>query len=132
MCQAYLKDANLNYFRKDRRISSVRGLHAVSLFSEGKFDEAINIFLELDINPAKVVSLYPDSIAGRLAKPRDQWITLFGGEVSPDSTPSVDGEEQTGNRTGTISDDSGRVVPSPDVVTTVPSVEETRTSATGK
>ncbi|KAF9509816.1 hypothetical protein BS47DRAFT_1411338 [Hydnum rufescens UP504] len=108
---------------KDRRISYIRGLQAVSLFSEGNFDEAINTFLELDINPAKVVSLYPDSIAGRLAKPRDQWITLFGGKPSHVGTPFVDGGGQTGSGAVITTEATDVTVSSADVQATVPSGE---------
>jgi hypothetical protein len=51
----------------------------VQLFSREQYDEAINVFLELDTNPAKVVALYPESVSGRLAKPRKEWVGLFGG-----------------------------------------------------
>ena len=51
----------------------------MSQFSEGLFDEAINTFIELDINPAKVVALYPESIAGRLSVPKEKWFSLHGG-----------------------------------------------------
>ena len=49
------------------------------MFKDGKYDEAIDIFIELDTNPALVVSLYPESIAGRLSTLEKDWITLFGG-----------------------------------------------------
>jgi hypothetical protein len=58
----------------------IQGLRAVQLFQEGQFEKAIEMFLELDMNPAKVIALYPESISGRLAAPRDKWIELFGGE----------------------------------------------------
>jgi hypothetical protein len=54
-------------------------LYAVSLFKNGKYDDAIDIFIELDTNPSKVVSLYPESIAGRLSTLEKDWIGLFGG-----------------------------------------------------
>jgi hypothetical protein len=59
-------------------------LFAVSLFANGLFDDAINIFIDLNINPAKVVALYPDSVAGRLSIPREQWFELYGGRSPPD------------------------------------------------
>lgn len=65
-------------------------MYAVSLFKNGKYDEAIDIFIELDTNPSKVVSLYPESIAGRLSAPEEDWIGLFGGpkgEVLVSSEP---------------------------------------------
>jgi Vam6/Vps39-like protein vacuolar protein sorting-associated protein 39 len=49
------------------------------LFQSGNFDAAIDTFIELDINPAKVVALYPESVAGRLSIPPDGWIPLYGG-----------------------------------------------------
>jgi hypothetical protein len=66
----------------------IRALHAVSQFHSGKFDEAINTFIELDVNPAKVVALYPDSVAGRLSVPQDGWIPLYGGPSVVEGTSS--------------------------------------------
>jgi len=62
-------------------------MHAVSLFKHGKHDVAIDIFIELDTNPSKVVSLYPGSIAGRLSTPDENWIVLFGG--LREDTPTI-------------------------------------------
>jgi hypothetical protein len=59
-------------------------LNAVSQFQAAKFDEAIDTFIELDFNPAKVVALYPESVSGRLSVPRDGWICLYGGPTSTD------------------------------------------------
>lgn len=49
------------------------------MFAEGKHDDAINAFLSLDTNPAKVIALYPDSVAGRLSTPKARWFELHGG-----------------------------------------------------
>ncbi|KAF9815620.1 hypothetical protein IEO21_04480 [Rhodonia placenta] len=74
---------------KERRKRQVRALHAVSQFIARQYDDAINTFIELDINPAKVVALYPESIAGRLSVPQDEWISLFGGPAKvAESKPS--------------------------------------------
>ncbi|KDN33706.1 hypothetical protein RSAG8_13202, partial [Rhizoctonia solani AG-8 WAC10335] len=59
----------------------IQGLRGVQLFQEGQYEQAIEMFLELDMNPAKVIALYPDTISGRLAAPREKWIELFGGGV---------------------------------------------------
>ncbi|KAF8071649.1 hypothetical protein FPV67DRAFT_1746459, partial [Lyophyllum atratum] len=64
---------------KDKRRTQIRALNAVSDFRAGKFEDAINTFLELDFNPAKVVALYPEEVAGRLSVPREGWISLYGG-----------------------------------------------------
>ena len=39
----------------------------------------MDAFIELDINPAKVVALYPEKVSGRLHVPPERWIPLFGG-----------------------------------------------------
>ena len=54
----------------------------MALFAQGEYDAAINVFINLDINPAKVVALYPKEIAGRLAVPESGWIELHGGSKS--------------------------------------------------
>ncbi|KAH9926823.1 hypothetical protein B0H21DRAFT_138019 [Amylocystis lapponica] len=82
---------------KDSRVRRVRALHAVSQFRVAHFDDAINTFLDLDINPAKVVALYPESLAGRLSVPQDEWIHLFGGTAKPPPA-SPPGEDVKGER----------------------------------
>ena len=88
---------------KDRRTSLTKALDAVSQFRTGDFDRALDSFVQLNINPAKVVSLYPESISGRLSVPRDQWIQMFGGpppkaprEVTS-SSPSSSSSEHGGD-----------------------------------
>ncbi|EKM58191.1 uncharacterized protein PHACADRAFT_171437 [Phanerochaete carnosa HHB-10118-sp] len=87
---------------KDARIRVVRGLNAVAQFRAGQYADAMNTFLELKINPAKVIALYPESISGRLAVPEDGWIELFGGPVKPQSKPeAVPTTEEEGKEPGT-------------------------------
>ncbi|KAG9225012.1 hypothetical protein CCMSSC00406_0001837 [Pleurotus cornucopiae] len=74
---------------KPKRITLIRALDAVTLFREGKYDAAIDTFVELNINPAKVVALYPESVAGRLAVREEGWIQLFGGPAPVDDASSV-------------------------------------------
>lgn len=67
-------------------------------FRQAKYDQAIDAFLDLDINPAKVVALYPESVAGRLSVSQDEWIPLYGGpkpkQPEPPSTPpTTQGED---------------------------------------
>jgi hypothetical protein len=57
------------------------------------FDDAISTFIELDLNPAKVVALYPETIAGRLAVPKSGWITLFGGPAAAEDSASTSSAE---------------------------------------
>lgn len=76
-------------------------MNAVSQFSAGKFDEAINTFIELDFNPAKVVALYPDNVAGRLSVPPENWISLYGG-------PSADSDKDKEDTTSSHGSDGDR------------------------
>ena len=84
-----------------QRRTRIRALNAVSQFREGKFDEAIDTFIDLDFNPAKVVALYPEAVSGRLAVPREKWIPLYGGPVPEDddnkSVASTDTKEKAGH-----------------------------------
>ncbi|KAI5477615.1 rab guanyl-nucleotide exchange factor [Pseudohyphozyma bogoriensis] len=41
-------------------------LHSLSLFNERHYDLAIDAFISLDLTPAKIVSLYPEPISGKL------------------------------------------------------------------
>jgi Vam6/Vps39-like protein vacuolar protein sorting-associated protein 39 len=97
---------------KDKRTSLTKALDAVSRFRAGEFDRALELFVKLNINPAKVISLYPESISGRLSVPRDQWIQMFGGPTpkaareatssSSSSSSELDGdvEEPAGQTVG--------------------------------
>ncbi|KAM5530078.1 hypothetical protein V8D89_016261 [Ganoderma adspersum] len=75
---------------KEGRHKQIRALQAVDHFRQTKYDQAIDAFLDLDINPAKVVALYPESVAGRLSVPQDEWIPLYGGpKPKPPEPPST-------------------------------------------
>lgn len=78
MCSVAWCDSLFIPFQEER-LRLVRALNAVSEFRAGHFKNAITSFIDLNINPAKVVALYPESISGRLAVPREDWIPLFGG-----------------------------------------------------
>ncbi|KAF5392213.1 hypothetical protein D9757_001433 [Collybiopsis confluens] len=89
------------FLEQDNRKNQLRALNAVTEFKAGQFDKAIDTFTELNINPAKVVALYPESISGRLSAPHDEWIELFGGPKrlkSPtrDKFPGDDKSEPSG------------------------------------
>lgn len=58
----------------------------MSEFRLGKFNDAIDSFLELDLNPAKVLALYPERVAGRLSVQQEDWIPLFGGPANKSPT----------------------------------------------
>jgi len=59
-------------------------LNTVSQFRASIFDAAIDTFIELDFNPAKVVALYPEAVSGRLFVPQERWIPRYGGPVPVD------------------------------------------------
>ena len=69
---------------QDQRRTQIRALNAVAQFRAAEFDAAIDTFIELDFNPAKVVALYPESVAGRLSVPQEGWISLYGGPSEED------------------------------------------------
>lgn len=81
---------------KDNRARVVRGLNAVTQFRAGQYADAMNAFLDLNINPAKVIALYPESISGRLAVPEDKWIELFGGPSKSHTLPDPATAEEEG------------------------------------
>lgn len=66
---------------KDERRAHVQGLFALSLFADERFDEAIEMFMELDTNPAKVIALYPSNVAGELSRSKQEWFPIFGGKT---------------------------------------------------
>jgi len=86
---------------KDRRTSLAKALDAVSQFRSGEYDRALDSFVKLNINPAKVISLYSESISGRLSVPRSQWIQMLGGPTPKTtredaSSPSSSSSEHGG------------------------------------
>ncbi|VDB94289.1 unnamed protein product [Peniophora sp. CBMAI 1063] len=87
---------------KEQRMTLVKSLEAVARFQAGERASALATFMELNINPARVVALFPESVAGRLSRPRSEWIPLFGGptpkaaaKASPDA-PASNAEEKGG------------------------------------
>jgi len=51
---------DLNYKEKDEKMRNVRRLHAFHLFAKKNFDKAMNLFQELNADPAEVIGLFPD------------------------------------------------------------------------
>jgi len=72
-------------------------------------------FTELEINPAKVIALYPESISGRLATSPDRWIELFGGSPPPSPLAEITSETESSSSPATGSTPTSAVVrpPSP-------------------
>ncbi|KDN52129.1 hypothetical protein K437DRAFT_232725 [Tilletiaria anomala UBC 951] len=97
---------------KEQRRIQVQNLYAVHLFSTQKFDDAIEIFLALDTNPAQVLTLYPEEISGALSHPRSQWFSVFGAEENYeiDPLPTAKG---TVDATESSIETIGSVIPAP-------------------
>jgi Vam6/Vps39-like protein vacuolar protein sorting-associated protein 39 len=81
----------------------IKALDAVSQFRAGEFDRALDLFVELNINPTNVISLYPETISGRLSVPREQWIQMFGG---PEPKPA---QEATSSSSSSSSEHGGDI-----------------------
>ncbi|PWN43824.1 hypothetical protein IE81DRAFT_321996 [Ceraceosorus guamensis] len=63
---------------KPERKAYVEALWALDLFKAKCYDESLEHFLELDVNPCKIVALYPHSVAGNLSRRPEQWNKIFG------------------------------------------------------
>lgn len=84
---------NLTEIGQEQRRIRIRALNAVSQFRAANFDAAIDTFIELDFNPAKVVALYPEVVAGRLSVPQEGWISLYGGPSAKSNTGADDNDD---------------------------------------
>ncbi|KAG0146176.1 hypothetical protein CROQUDRAFT_63207 [Cronartium quercuum f. sp. fusiforme G11] len=60
-------------------LKRLESLCALIKFSKFKIDEAIDEFIKLNINPIKVISLYPIKISGKFHQKRESWEFIFGG-----------------------------------------------------
>jgi hypothetical protein len=113
--------AALRVSSQSSRETLLRALHALTLFrSSGprSSQKAIETFITLDINPAKVISLFPETVSGRLAAPEEDWVELLGGpskekvaaakaasaSIETTADPKDDEEAGTGRKlvTGTL------------------------------
>ena len=99
----------------------MKSLEAVARFQAGEHASALATFMELNINPARVVALFPESVAGRLSKPRSEWIPLFGGpspkaKDGADSlaagAPAKDGSGKEGGDSAAPDEPATSVIPS--------------------
>lgn len=60
------------------RRAHMQALVGVVRFAEGAFDAAIDLFIEVDANPTKVLALYPVEVAGHLSQKPKTWLRLWG------------------------------------------------------
>lgn len=86
----------------------MQGLHAVALFAQGDYDDAINLFIELDVNPAKIVALYPEQVSGRLAVSEARWIELFDGpRTKGDPAATLQNDKDIGEAVEVVTVETG-------------------------
>jgi hypothetical protein len=78
-------------------------LNAVAQYRGGEFDKAVDTFLQHDVNPAKVVALFPPVVAGRLSVAPDEWIHLYGGPSTSPSEPALPEEASSMTADATLS-----------------------------
>ncbi|ORY62729.1 hypothetical protein BCR35DRAFT_308965 [Leucosporidium creatinivorum] len=67
-------------------------LHSLALFTEHRYDLAIDAFISLDITPSKVVSLYPHAISGKLHIEHAGHEELFGGRPQHKVAAAIEDE----------------------------------------
>ncbi|TYJ56256.1 hypothetical protein B9479_003101 [Cryptococcus floricola] len=66
---------------KPYTLQTLQILQSLQLFAQGQYQTALESFARHNVNPAKVLALYPKgSIAGKLGVVREGWMDLFGGE----------------------------------------------------
>ncbi|WFC99446.1 Vacuolar morphogenesis protein 6 [Malassezia yamatoensis] len=78
-----------------KRRMQIQALVAVIRFEQQLYDQAMDLFIEIDTNPAKVLALYPAMISGKLAKDVSHWRQLFDAppQVSSDADPRAKSTE---------------------------------------
>ncbi|BEI86071.1 hypothetical protein CcaverHIS002_0603580 [Cutaneotrichosporon cavernicola] len=73
-----------------QRLPRLRILNALAQFARGEYQPALETFTVFNVNPAKVIALYPrTAISGNLAVPREEWMKLFGAVEGARLEPEV-------------------------------------------
>ncbi|CAK9785513.1 hypothetical protein CC85DRAFT_286680 [Cutaneotrichosporon oleaginosum] len=78
-----------------QRLPHLRILNALAQFARGDYQPALETFTVFNVNPAKVIALYPKTaVSGHLAVPRDEWMKLFGAvegaRLEPPAPPVIE------------------------------------------
>lgn len=68
-------------------------LHSLNLFETHRYDLAIDAFISLDLNPARVVALYPRAISGKLFLEHSAHEEAFGGRPQHRVAAAIEAEE---------------------------------------
>ncbi|WFD43533.1 Vacuolar morphogenesis protein 6 [Malassezia psittaci] len=76
-----------------KRRMQIQALVAVIRFEQQLYDQAMDLFIEIDTNPAKVLALYPPMISGKLAKDVSHWRQLF--DAPPQVSSSAESVAKT-------------------------------------
>jgi hypothetical protein len=88
--QHYLPDV-------EERQKQLRILAGLSLFlDKGKYEQAIDIFIEENVNTAKVVSLFPKAISGKLFLERDRLEEVWGGRTQSQAMDQQQQQQSAG------------------------------------
>ncbi|GJN90166.1 hypothetical protein Rhopal_003165-T1 [Rhodotorula paludigena] len=69
-------------------------LHSLHLFESHRYDLAIDAFIALDISPARVVSLYPRAVSGKLFLDHSAHEEVFGGRPQHKVAAAIEAEEE--------------------------------------
>lgn len=59
----------------------IQALVGLASFVNGKFDVAVDLFIDTHMNPTYVLALYPETISGPHAQPPSSWATLFDAQI---------------------------------------------------
>ena len=81
----------------EERQKQLRILAGLSLFlDKGKYEQAIDIFIEENVNTAKVVSLFPKAISGKLFLERDRLEEVWGGRTQSQAMDQQQQQQSAG------------------------------------
>jgi len=76
-----------------RRLST---LHALHLYNSHRYSLSIDAFIRLDLSPAKVVALFPETISGKLFVGENGKEELFGGRKRIDIEREKEKQSESG------------------------------------
>ncbi|GAA6050759.1 hypothetical protein JCM3770_006612 [Rhodotorula araucariae] len=69
-------------------------LHSLHLFKTHRYALSIDAFIALDLNPARVVSLYPRAVSGKLFLEHSAHEEVFGGRPQHKVAAAIEAEEE--------------------------------------
>lgn len=102
---------------RESLLKRLNGLCALLDFMNQNFNKSIDEFIKLNINPAKVVSLYHERIAGKLNRSKEVWEFLFGGrslesylKVHSDLSSLIEGSSDKGSKPSSLMNPSKVVI----------------------